>query len=393
VYTQCPDCATVFRVGADVLRAAQGNVRCGVCSTTFNALENLSEKPFKAAPAKAAPAPDDSMTVEELPGGEDIELSSEVEALSIEPPPAPARPVAAASTPSAEDRAMEYHGNSEDLAKVFVELPSAQVPRFGAGAKSVDEDERTDEHPILVLDERDEPEEIVLEGPGEPAAPQAPRTRPAEPGALDAPRIMIPDEMRRSLAAEALRRAGVEDEFEDLGAASAPRRWPWNLAAALLLMLLAVQIVHSQRDQLIRRPGVGPLLAQAYALLGLPFAMPTDLTAYELRQLGAASDASGADRLLLRASIVNRAVFSQPYPLLRLALQDRFGTTLFVRDIAPADYLPRQGAPRLLAPGGRADAEIRIVDPGKDAVGFEMDVCLPVDDGVRCASQLAAAAP
>ena len=31
MYTQCPDCATVFRVTAETLRAAQGDVRCGVC--------------------------------------------------------------------------------------------------------------------------------------------------------------------------------------------------------------------------------------------------------------------------------------------------------------------------------------------------------------------------
>ena len=68
MYTQCPDCATVFRVTAEALVLAQGNVRCGVCSTTFNALENLSERAFKAAAEDEAPLPDDSMTVEELPG-------------------------------------------------------------------------------------------------------------------------------------------------------------------------------------------------------------------------------------------------------------------------------------------------------------------------------------
>ncbi len=71
MYTQCPDCATVFRVTADALRTAQGNVRCGVCSTSFNALENLSEEPFRATPeGEDAPAPEDTITVEEMPGNE-----------------------------------------------------------------------------------------------------------------------------------------------------------------------------------------------------------------------------------------------------------------------------------------------------------------------------------
>ena len=68
MFTQCPNCATVFRVTAEVLRAAQGEVRCGVCATSFDALENLSEQPFKAGAEPAGPAdPADSMTVEELP--------------------------------------------------------------------------------------------------------------------------------------------------------------------------------------------------------------------------------------------------------------------------------------------------------------------------------------
>ena len=75
MYTQCPDCTTVFRVTADALRSAQGNVRCGVCSTSFDALENLSEEPFRAGPANEEyPAPEDTITVEEVPGTENIEI-------------------------------------------------------------------------------------------------------------------------------------------------------------------------------------------------------------------------------------------------------------------------------------------------------------------------------
>jgi hypothetical protein len=115
---------------------------------------------------------------------------------------------------------------------------------------------------------------------------------------------------------------------------------------------------------------------------------PTDLAAYELRQWGAASDPNETNRLMLRASIVNRAGYAQPFPLLRLTLQDRFGGTLGVRDIGPADYLPGAGMEGLLEPGERADALIRIVDPGAEAVGFELDICLPAQGGVRCANQL-----
>jgi predicted Zn finger-like uncharacterized protein len=446
VYTQCPDCATVFRVTAEALRIAHGDVRCGVCATTFNALENLSEQAFKPAAEADAPLPDDSMTVEELPGGENIEISAPVE-LSVvaepladakpdpEPEPASAPVPEPETEPEAEDdeRALEFHGDAADLDRLFVvETPGAVDP------------DSTDEHPILVLDERDElPEEdesadqeeveeeeveveeepvvesIVLEtvqpvavvpipppsppplpkrAPPAAPAPPAPPTPPAplKPAASGptAPRILIPDEMRKRLVEEAASRAAAVEEFEPHETPGfLSQRWPWVAGVSVLAFLLLLQIVHSQRDTLVRSPSLGPAIAGVYAFLGLSMLAPTDLSAYELRQWGAASDPNEVNRLMLRASIVNRATYAQPFPLLRLTLQDRFGGTLALRDIGPADYLPGAGVGGLLGPGERADALIRIVDPGPEAVGFELDVCLPATGGVRCSNQIKTAGP
>lgn len=43
VLTKCPQCATVFRVSAEQLRVAGGWVRCGRCSTEFNAIAKLTD--------------------------------------------------------------------------------------------------------------------------------------------------------------------------------------------------------------------------------------------------------------------------------------------------------------------------------------------------------------
>ena len=378
MYTQCPDCATVFRVTADALRTAQGNVRCGVCSTSFDALENLSEEPFRAPPADdQSPAPEDTITVEEVPGNEDIELSTAAEAIA----------------PPADEQSFEFDGNIEDLDRLFVEMPAAELQHMASVARAGESPppspvdpgaiaasltvghndlERTDEYPILVLDESDE----------------------IQPDSFGTPRILIPDAMRKDLEDEEAAASAINAPyFDDSNAEQGPRRWPWAIGAAVLMLALVAQVVHAERDQLIRNPAVGPLLARVYSLIGLPLLAPTDLSSYELRQWGAASDATQAGRLLLRASIVNRASYAQPYPLLRLVLQDRFGTTVGVRDIEPVDYLPGTGTGNLLEPGQRADAEVRIVDPGKDAVGFEMDVCLAMSNGVHCANEAPPAAP
>ena len=420
MYTQCPDCATVFRVTAETLRAAQGDVRCGVCATTFNALENLSEQAFKAAAEDEAPLPDDSMTVEELPGNENIELSSPIELSAVPEAPvaAPSPPPPSPPPPEDEAEAMEFHGDVADLDRLFVvENPSLASFDPDAGAAnlaiaepSIDPDS-TDEHPILVLEESDEParsESIVLETlEPEPVpvevpvevpvkvsipVPVAVPVPPAVPAAgLTAPRILIPDEMRKRLADEAAAREAAAREFEpDVPDSTGllTQRWPWVAGIATLALLLALQVVHARRNDLVRNAAFGPALAGAYDFFGLSVLAPTDLSAYELRQWGAASDPREANRLMLRASIVNRASYAQPLPLLRLTLQDRFGGTLGQRDVGPADYLPGSGTQKLLEPGQRADALIRFVDPGSEAVGFELDICLPSDGGVRCASQI-----
>jgi hypothetical protein len=41
----------------------------------------------------------------------------------------------------------------------------------------------------------------------------------------------------------------------------------------------------------------------------------------------------------------------------------------------------------MLAPGQRIDAEVSLLDPGGEAVGFELDVCLRrTDASIACAN-------
>jgi predicted Zn finger-like uncharacterized protein len=473
VYTQCPDCGTVFRVTAEALRVAQGDVRCGVCSSRFNALESLRDEP---RPLFAGTPPEDTITVEELPGNEMIELSSpEAEAETRVPSETGAEATAGAAgeaeslgdehLPAEHDaaypaepapEALEFHGSAEDLERVFVLAEPDDAARGGAGAMALEaggeaEDElflqaferasradlggievheqdaglgldttrddldATDEFPVIVFDEAegmDEPGGRALEvrsvedelplaaagaGPGEQAA-TGPAAQP-EPAAEA--RFLIPEELRRELAARAspgTDAAPGREAHDILGlpaagpASGTTRRWPAAAGAMLLIAALAAQAVHFWRDDLARDPLAGPWVLRAYQLLDLPLEPPSDLAAFELRQWGATSDTAQPDRLRLRASIVNRAAFAQPYPLLRLSLQDRFGNTIGVRDVSPADYLPggATSPAHLLRPGQRADAEIVFLDPGRDAVGYELDLCLPAGDGVRCASPAAA---
>jgi len=60
--------------------------------------------------------------------------------------------------------------------------------------------------------------------------------------------------------------------------------------------------------------------------------------------------------------------------------------------LAPRAYLVGAPAADALLPAGeRVDAQMAFVDPGRDAVGFEIDACLPsLTAQVHCANEAGA---
>jgi predicted Zn finger-like uncharacterized protein len=165
----------------------------------------------------------------------------------------------------------------------------------------------------------------------------------------------------------------------------------WTAASVLLLLVLTIQVVHHYRHDLAANATLNGPLTSIYAVLGIPLVPRWDLGAYEVRQLGASTAADAPGRITVRASVKNGAHQAQPLPLLRVTLQDRFGNRIASRDVSPQSYLPR-AIPRssLLSAGQRIDAEMTFVDPGSNAVGFEIDACLPAPgDGISCANDVA----
>jgi len=163
----------------------------------------------------------------------------------------------------------------------------------------------------------------------------------------------------------------------------------WMAAAVILALLLCLQWIHANREWLATHAPLRGSLRGVYAAMGVSVAAPANLSAYQLRQWGVTGDPSANGTLRVRASILNTAAQLQPYPLLRVTLANRFGAKIGTRDFEPAEYMGKPVA-RMLAPGERADATLDIVDPGKDAEGFEIDVCLRgVEQRIACAGDVA----
>jgi predicted Zn finger-like uncharacterized protein len=434
MYTQCPDCQTRFRVTADALRAAHGTVRCGRCGSAFDALVRLSDTLPRSQP-EVAPLPlllaaEEDFASYAEPGAESIaeetaaestvvlvdeggigeDITLEGERVQIEgTPDAPQEVydldatdefevlrIPSSEYPDEQEAERELEALIERLQREFG--PMTTVPVTATEAR----DDTTSEMPALSGPETREPaafepapalvavEDLMLPAatapepePGpepdwepapEPVAAVAPQPAPSPmPAPAERP-IIVPVE-ERPLAARRWQPEPVELEHE-----AAPERsiWgtlAWTAGSLLLALVLAGQLAHHYRQEIVRDARLGPPLRAAYDRLGIALPPAADLAALELRQWG--DDARDTGRLVVRASLTNRAQFEQPYPVLRLQFEDRFGSLIATRDFDPADYLkdPAQAA-RLMTPGASSEAELVLADPGAEAVGYRLDVCL-----------------
>jgi predicted Zn finger-like uncharacterized protein len=302
---------------------------------------------------------------------------------------------AAAAADDIPDSALEFNAPVADWDQVFVAdqnaiaLTAVDIDLGAAQPAALRDDEEslaiTGEYPALEPDARAAADTTAAGATGSPW--------PADEAGDELATLR-----ERMVGGAERRPAAGSDEEPDSTPADAARpvtatharaaRVALPASVVLLALGLGVQAAHYWRDSLAGQPAIGAPLERLYQRLGRPLEPRSSLAAFDVKQWGAASDARpGA--LRVRASLVNRAAFAQPYPLLRVTFEDRFGGRVALRDFKPAEYLPgRTEPPQLLAAGARADADLSIVDPGAQAVGFELDVCLVRHGVLTCGNDL-----
>jgi predicted Zn finger-like uncharacterized protein len=356
--TQCPNCQTTFRVTTEILRVADGQVRCGRCQTQFDALERLIDESEPAADAgrtpralRSAPPQPAAIEVEEPATQEDITLEG--------------RHIEISGRYRLPDNPRGEPQIREETVEEWVEIDDIDQAEEEAGVIEIDEQE-------LEGQELSDAELIAAAEPDE-ETDEAELYRDEEP----------------EIGAEP---AETEPEVDLLARAPRPAVAPvWKILAAPLVLLLAIQFVHTYRHSLARHPRLGEAIVGIYGALGVDLQPDWDLHAYEILQWHLGSDPAVPGTLKVRANLKNTASFAQPYPLLKLVLEDRWGERVREREFEPADYLdPGTASDRMLAPAQQATATIAIVDPGPDAEGFRFDVCLHGRRGVVCAADVPA---
>jgi hypothetical protein len=161
----------------------------------------------------------------------------------------------------------------------------------------------------------------------------------------------------------------------------------WSGLAASLVLLMLAQVVHHWRNELAADARFYPALSRIYSYLQLPLTPRWNLAGYDLRQLGTASYGGSDQTLWIKLNLSNSGRQALPWPKLKLSLSDKFGKTLSTRILEPRDYLRDGKTPTsFMQPGLHIDTEVGVVNPLTAASSFELDVCTPMGDGLRCAS-------
>jgi predicted Zn finger-like uncharacterized protein len=324
LFTRCPECDTTFRVTDEALQKASGQVRCGRCASVFNAYAELHDptaQTFEPQPPPRPPA--DAPRERALPA-------------RSAPTPAPSTALEEVGPATAEADA-----NADRAVAAIV----AQVEAGSAAAAAAADDERLGSDADLISAKQIDQVLTTNVGAGLPQ------------GAPSWPTL------------------GTEPEHRQTS------RW-WGVAAALALLVLIGQGLNHFRSDIAGHPTFGPWILEAYNLLGTELTPSWDVHQYEILDWVATAEPNsrGLGSLKITARIQNHGPLRQPYPAVQLRLKDRWEAAVSSRMFTPAEYLPRDTPRgRLMSPGETARAEIEVVDPGPDAYGFELDVCIEVE--------------
>jgi predicted Zn finger-like uncharacterized protein len=368
--TRCPQCRTTFRITDEALRKASGQVRCGRCKTAFDARAALVKAPAAAGEgaeiARDADRPGADSPIAGAAETDSAEAESASEAVgAIEDEAHSAQSVSATETSAVDTRSTAAPGTAED--DTFGDLSLADVIEHVASGGDEDEDELTG---VWAFGKSDANKESA-----DASAAEAARTDTG----ISAEQI------------EAVLEGGEEawptatSAWElDRPAERPPASAWWRYGALLAVLLLATQVVHHFRADLAVNDAIGPWLQGAYGWFGVSIVPSWDLRQYRIMDWVATAErgADGLGSLDITARIQNRGPRAQPYPHVHLQLKDRWERPVGSRVFRPDEYAA-DGAdvPRLMSAGDTAQARLEIVDPGSDAYGFELDVCLEAEGG------------
>ncbi len=182
----------------------------------------------------------------------------------------------------------------------------------------------------------------------------------------------------------------------------------------VLALLLIGQIIHQSRAALATVPAIGSTIAPVYRAIGAPITPDWDVSGWRFEVSKGSTNPVGEfvnsetdetdvdaiddsadiiadedETLTIYSRIANKSDGPLPYPLISVALTDRFEEIIGSKVLEPSGYLIGNIDPRVLVPPGNTfNAVFSIERPSLEATGFKLNVCYRQAGGLlRCAME------
>ncbi len=341
MYTRCPHCLTVFVVAAEQLKAAHGNVRCGTCLESFDAIPHLSEGPAQAPPEM--PREGDGLDVDI-----DVGIDGDEGADAGDP-----------RTPN------EQLISTLDAARAAAsddDAPWAPPPTDGL-------------QPDVAApgDGVDDSDPDLSPGDGSAASAGQHYDNGDTGNGYTARRVSVLEKSRPE--SDAPLPDVLRQDAEEFAASTAARRRSigYGIAGVALLVLLAGQYVFFMPEDAARRyPQWRGAIESLCVQIGCVLPERRDPARIRVVSRSVRVHPRLEGVMQIKATLTNTAPFRQLYPQVRFTLFNVNGQTIATRDFQPSEYLGRRvAASARLRPQTSFQVELDVLAPEEAAVSFE----------------------
>ncbi|AHG65004.1 DUF3426 domain-containing protein [Advenella mimigardefordensis] len=342
--TRCPDCSTRFDVTPAQLNAREGKVRCGVCSTVFNAFEHEVDDETDFPVLQAEQPHTDTLSAGSEPAPASRHSLRDVRDTD--------RQARAAASPR------QYHEDADPLSDQAIEptldeLDDRSTPRRGR------------------VRDRDR-------GAGERFLVDAPSLSGSgaynQDGRGAAPRVHVEGQYRR--------RVQRDTEYDDPEHSNGSGLI-WFLAVLFALIILFAQGAVVFRNQIVNvAPTLRPQLVQLCSFVGCEVGYTRSVRHLAilkpaLRQVKTPATTADIHSFRLQAILKNNDTIAQPLPSLVLSLKDASESVSARRIIKPEEYLLPDAQKRAFQPNDEIAIDLPVQVSRTDVAGFELSLFYP----------------
>jgi predicted Zn finger-like uncharacterized protein len=343
--TRCPDCSTSFDVTPAQLNVRNGKVRCGVCSTVFNAFDHAVQEEPDFPVLRSVKEDDDAFSIRPESGSVNHDAA----------------------------RAGDHQGHSS--------VSRGRYPEDAADSRMSQAIEPT-------LDDEDDEDH----GP----APRTGRAQDADRGAGERFVVGAPSlsgsgayyQNQRGASSQVhvegqyRRRVQRDTEYDDPEHSSGSGLI-WFLAVLFALIVLFAQGAIVFRNQIVNvAPTLRPKLVQLCSFVGCQVGYTRSVRHLAilkpaLRQVNTPSATPETRAFSLHAVIKNNDTIAQPLPSLVLSLKDASESVSARRIIKPQEYLLPEAQKRAFQPNDEIAINLPVQVSRTEVAGFELSLFYP----------------